>query len=101
MTPRPRLKKAVLRPLVKVRLDVDADGAITPIQLRLDAAGPAIHVAAVERTDDRLAEVWYEVLTREGDRLTLRLERESLRVELHTVETEAPERWGNWSEVAE
>lgn len=100
MTPRPRLKKAVLRPLVKVRLDVDQDGGICPVQLRLDPDGPAIHVASVDRVDDRLAEIWYEVTTTVGDRLTLRLERESLRVELHTVETDAPERWGNWSEVA-
>jgi hypothetical protein len=98
MSSRPRLKKAVLRPLAKVRLDVDQGGAITPVNLRLDPDGPGVSVASVERVDDRLAEIWYEVLTSDGDRLTIRLERESLRVELHTVETEYPERWANWSE---
>lgn len=92
------LKKAILRPLAKVRLDLDADGAVTPVLLRLEPDGAPIVVSAVERVDDRLAEVWYEVVTREGDRLTLRFEREALRFELHTVETEDPERWRGWSE---
>ncbi|MGE0706820.1 MAG: hypothetical protein AB7N76_06405 [Planctomycetota bacterium] len=68
--------------------------------LRLEPEGDPIVVAAVERVDDRIAEVWYEVLARGGERLVLRLERESLRFELHTVETEHPERWVNWSEAA-
>jgi hypothetical protein len=93
----PIQRKAILRSLHKVRLDVE-DGQITPVLLRLDADGPPIVVARVDRVDDRLAEVWYEVTTAEGDRLTLKLERESLAVELHTVETEHPERWRGWSQ---
>lgn len=94
------LKKAILRPLAKVRLDVDQDGAITPVLLRLDPQGEAHAVARVERVDDRLSEVWYELLTAAGDRLVVRLVREGLRFELHTVETEEPERWEGWSERA-
>jgi hypothetical protein len=95
---RPRLKKAILRPLAKVRLEVDAEGAITPVLLRMDPGDPPMAVAEVLRVDDRLAEVWYDVRTKVGDVLTLRLEREGLRMELHTVETEEPERWRGWSE---
>lgn len=94
------LKKAILRPLAKVRLDVDQDGAITPVLLRLDPQGEAHAVARVERVDDRLSEVWYELLTAAGDRLVVRLVREGLRFELHTVETEEPGRWEGWSERA-
>lgn len=72
---------------------------MTPVLLRLEPEGPAIRVAQVERVDDRLAEVWYEVLSAEGDRLTLRFLREELAFELHTVETAAPERWAGWSEA--
>ena len=94
------IKKAILRPLAKVRVDLDDEGGITPVLLRLEAEGEPIVVARVERVDDRLAEVWYEVLTREGDRLTLRLVRDGLRFTLHTVETDHPERWRGWSEDA-
>lgn len=93
-----RLKKAILRPLAKVRLDLEQGGAITPVLLRLDADGEPIVVSSVERVDDRLAEVWYEVLSREGDRLTLRFVRDEWRFELHTIETEHPERWAAWSQ---
>lgn len=93
-------KKAILLPLAKVRMDVDAQGAITPVLLRLTPQGEACAVERVERVDDRLAEVWYEVLTTDGDRLVLRLVREGLRWELHTVESETPERWVGWSERA-
>lgn len=92
------LKKAIIRPIHKARLDVDAEGAITPVLLRLDPGGEVHSIEKVERVDDRLVEVWYEVVTSAGDRLVLRLVREGLRLELHTVETERPERWENWSE---
>ena len=92
------IKKAILRPLAKVRLDLEEGGAVTPVLLRLEPESEPIVVSSVERVDDRLAEVWYEVLTREGDRLTLRFEREAWRFELHTVQTEHPERWRGWSE---
>jgi hypothetical protein len=91
------LKKAILRPLTKVRVDIDADGGITPIMMRLDPDGPPIVVSSVERIDDRLAEVWFEVRSSEGDLLTLRLRRDGMRFELHTVETEQPDRWRAWS----
>ena len=94
-----RLRKAILRPLHKLRLDVDAEGQITPVRLRLDPEGPPLIVREVLRVDDRITEVWYEVLDQEGDLLILRLERESLRCELHSVESEAPERFLGWSEV--
>ncbi len=93
----PTQRKAILRPLHKVRLDVE-QGQITPVLLRLDPDGPPIVVAQVDRVDDRLAEVWYEVTSADGDRLTLKLERETLAFELHTVETEHPERWRGWSQ---
>lgn len=91
------LKKAILRPLAKVRVDIDADGAITPVMLRLEPEGAPIVISSIERVDDRLAEVWFEVRSSEGDLLTLRLRREEMRFELHTVQTERPERWRAWS----
>ncbi len=91
------LKKAILRTLAKVRVDIDSDGTITPVMLRLEEDGPPIVISSVERIDDRLAEVWFEVTSREGDLLTIRLRREGMRFELHTVQTEAPDRWRAWS----
>jgi hypothetical protein len=92
-------KKAILRQLAKVRVDVDADGGLTPVMLRLEPQGEAISLTSVDSVDDRLSEVWYEVTARTGERLVLRLERETLRFELHSVETDHPEQWRNWSEV--
>ena len=91
-------RKAILREVHKVRLDVERGGAITPVCLRLEPGDPTIHVTAVEHVDDRHSEVWYEVRTREGDLLTLRLRRETLEVQLHTVETLEPGRWSNWDD---
>ncbi|RMG07626.1 MAG: hypothetical protein D6731_23420 [Planctomycetota bacterium] len=68
--------------------------------LRLDEGGPAIPVVSVERVEDRVEELLFDVRTRAGDLLTLRLARDDLRAELHTVETEHPERWSGWSERA-
>lgn len=96
----PLRKKAILLPLAKVRMDVDAAGAITPVLVRLEPEGEAHAVERVERVDDRLTEVWYEVVTTAGERLVLRLLREGLRWELHTVESQTPERWVGWSEQA-
>ena len=91
------LKKAILRTLAKVRVDIDADGTITPVMLRLEPDGPPIIVRSIERVDDRLSEVWFEVVSSEGDLLTLRLRRDEMRFELHTVQTEHPDRWRAWS----
>ncbi|MEZ6184328.1 MAG: hypothetical protein R3F62_04860 [Planctomycetota bacterium] len=96
---RPHLKKVILRRLHKLRLDVDAEGALTPVLLRLEPGSEPLVVSAVERVDDRLAEVWFDVVIQSGERLTLRLERETLHCEVHTVETPDPERWPSWSEL--
>lgn len=93
------LKKAILRRLTKVRLDVDEDGRITPVLLRLEPEGEPIVIASVDAVDDRITEVWYELTARGGEHLVVRLVREGLQFTLHTVETEHPERWRNWSEV--
>ncbi len=95
------LKKAILRPLAKVRLDLDAAGGIVPVQLRLDAEGDAVQVAEVKHVDDRLSEQWFEVLTTEGERWVLRFLREELRFILHSVESPFPERWRGWSQPHE
>ncbi|MCA8926296.1 MAG: hypothetical protein KDD82_31100 [Planctomycetes bacterium] len=99
MTNPKRLKKVLLRPLHKLRLDVDAEGALAPVLLRLEPGAEPLVVAEVERVDDRLAEVWFDLLLTSGERLTVRLERETLRAEVHTVETPHPERWPSWSEL--
>ena len=93
------LKKAILRRLAKVRLDVDEEGVITPVLLRLEAEGEPIVISSVDAVDDRITEVWYELTARGGERLVVRLVREGLVFTLHTVETEHPERWRGWSEV--
>lgn len=93
------LKKAILRRLAKVRLDVDEEGSITPVLLRLEAEGEPIVISSVDAVDDRITEVWYELSARGGERLVVRLVREGLQFTLHTVETEHPERWRGWSEV--
>lgn len=93
------LKKAILRRLTKVRLDVDEEGAITPVLLRLEAEGEPIVISSVDDVDDRITEVWYELTARSGERLVVRLVRDGLQFTLHTVETEHPERWRGWSEV--
>jgi len=95
-----RLKKVLLRPLHKLRLDVDHEGGLTPVLLRLEPGSLPLTVTEVERVDDRLSEVWFDVLISSGERLTLRLERDSLKGEIHTVETPRPEAWPSWSELA-
>ena len=91
-----RLKKAILRPLHKVRLDVDHTGQITPVMIRLEPEGEPIVISRIDHVDDRITEIWYEVETRCGDRLVLRLERERLRWELQTVESVNPDRYQGW-----
>ncbi|HBP16327.1 MAG TPA: hypothetical protein DEA08_00860, partial [Planctomycetes bacterium] len=77
------LKKAILRRLAKVRLDVDEEGGITPVLLRLEAEGEPIVISSVDAVDDRITEVWYELSARGGERLVVRLVREGLQFTLH------------------
>lgn len=82
-------------------MDVDAEGQITPVMVRLEPAGQPIVISRVDHVDDRITEVWFEVETRCGDRLVLRVERERLRWELQTVESVNPDRYRGWFEAQE
>tara|TARA_R110002072_G_scaffold139686_6_gene283460 strand:- start:4 stop:312 length:309 start_codon:yes stop_codon:yes gene_type:complete len=82
-------------------MDVDAEGQITPVMVRLEPEGEPIVISRVDYTDDRITEVWFEVETRCGDRLVLRVERERLRWELQTVESLNPDRYRGWLEAQE
>lgn len=80
-------------------MDVDAEGQITPVVVRLEPDGDPIVISRVDHIDDRITEVWFEVETRDGDRLVLRVEREKLRWELQTVESTNPDRYRGWFEA--
>jgi len=82
-------------------MDVDADGQITPVMVRLEPEGEPLVISRVDHIDDRITEVWFEVETRCGDRLVLRVERERLRWELQTVESQNPDRYRGWFEAQE
>ena len=75
------------------------EAGLAPVLLRLTEGAEPLVVTAVERVDDRLSEVWFDVRISGGERLTLRLERETLRCEIHTVETPDPAAWPSWSEL--
>ena len=77
-------------------MDVDHEGTITPVLVRLEPDSEPIVISRIDYVDDRITEVWFEVETRDGDRLVLRVERARLRWDLQTVESVAPDRYRGW-----
>lgn len=87
----PRVRRALLAKLPKVRADFEG-GSVVPVLLRLPD-GRRVAVKRVASVEDRLACIWFHVVDASDDLITLRFDPGARTWEIHSVETSAPERW--------